>query len=520
MSSPVRRAVPHLLGRRPPTAAALWAAGGRKALSAAASVTVPLALGVALGHPDLGSAAALGGLTAVYGSSLPYRRRAGVVAGCAAVVVAAVALGGLTDGSPALLSVTLGALAAAATAATAHFRVGPPGPLGVVLVGGSASALGADATVLAEHVAAAAAGATLAWLVVMLPWLWDPAGPERRSVAAARAAVAAARSTRPAVVARAVRVADAAVAAGSRRRPSLRAELGVLEEQFLRELPLGDAPAPPPGGAAVAVRPVPPWVWTSLRIGLGVAAAGLVAGALGLASTYWAATTAVAVLLGTDARNTRARAGHRVTGTLVGVGVAALLFAADLPVGLEVLAVGLLLVGVELLVAHQYVLAVSFITPLSLLLVHVGVPERSGLELITTRLTETVVGIVLALAAGLLLFPRAASRRLPGVVATAGARARALVEGTVDEGTVDEGTVDEGTVDEGTVDDRALHDALVVLNEVATAARAELRPAAGTEAWLRRGRWTADLGWGLLGTRARGESHLADVLAARVRADL
>lgn len=67
---------------------------------------------------------------------------------------------------------------------------------------------------------------------------------------------------------------------------------------------------------------------------------------------------------------------HRVTGTLLGVGVG----------------VGLLLVGVELLVAAQYVLAVAFTTPLSLVLVHVGVPGRSGAELIGTRLADTVVG--------------------------------------------------------------------------------------------------------------------------------
>ncbi|KQS60086.1 hypothetical protein ASG36_03580 [Geodermatophilus sp. Leaf369] len=500
MSSPVRRAVPHLLGSRPPSAAALWAGGGRKAVSAGVSVSLPLALGVALGHPDLGSAAALGGLTAIYGSTLPYRRRAGVVAACGLVLVLAVAAGGLTGGSPLLLAVLLGVLAAAATAATAVFRVGPPGPLGVVLVGGSASALGATPEVLAEHVAAAAAGATLAWLVVMLPWVWDPAGPERRALAAARAAVSGDRSVRPAVVARAVRVADAAVSRGSRRRPSLRPALAEVEERFLHELPLADSPGPPPPGAVLAVRPVPPWVWTSLRIGAGVSAAGLVAGLLGLSSTYWACTTAVAVLLGTDARNTRARAGHRVTGTLLGIGVAALLFAADLPVGAEIVAVGLLLVGVELLIAHQYVLAVSFITPLSLMLVHVGVPERTGPELVTTRLAETVVGIVLALAAGLLLAPRSASRRLPGAVEAAGDRVRGLVEGRTTE--------------------PALHDALLLLHEIATASRAELRPAPGTDAWLRRGRWTADLGWGLLGTRARGEAHLEQVLAARVVSDL
>jgi hypothetical protein len=481
---------------------ALWSASGTRALSAAFSVAVPLALGVALGHADLGSAAALGGLTAVYGHQLTYRRRARVVAGWGAVLVLSVALCGLAGGTPVggvpwLLPVTLGLLAGAATAGTALLRTGPPGPLGLALVGGSASALGASPSVLVGHVLAAAAGAALAWVVVHVPWLWDPAGPERRAVAAAQAAVDGAGALRPAQVARAVRTADAAVADGSRRRPSLRPRVRELEQRFLRAVPAVDVP-PPPGPAAPApTRAAPAWVATTVRTTVGVTAAGLVAAGLGLSSTYWASTTAVAVLLGADARAVRARAGHRVTGTLVGVGVAGLLLALDLPVAAEVAAVGLLLVGVELLVTQQYVLAVSFITPLSLLLVHVAVPGRPALELVTTRLAETLVGIVLALAAGVLLLPRSASRRLPAAAAAAGQATAGLVEGTVDEA--------------------GLRARLDVLNEVATAARAELRPAPGTAGWLHRGRWTADLGWGLLAARARGETELAAALARRVR---
>ncbi len=301
------------------------------------------------------------------------------------------------------------------------------------------------------------------------------------------------------MVARALRVADAAVAAGSRRRPSLRPRVRELEAAFLHGLSPADVPPVPPSappGAPVAA--LPAWWPTALRTTAGVTAAGLVAAGLGLGSTYWASTTAVAVLMGTGARAARTRAVHRVTGTLLGVGVAALLLAADLPVGAEVVVVGLLLVGVELLVAAQYVLAVALITPLSLMLVHVGVPGRSGAELIGTRLAETVVGIALALAAGLLLLPRAASRRLPAAVTAAERATAALVAGTDDE--------------------PALRRALEGLDEVGTAARAELRPAAGTAAWLHRTRWSADVGWGLLAARARGEDDLAAALGARAGA--
>jgi hypothetical protein len=55
---------------------------------------------------------------------------------------------------------------------------------------------------------------------------------------------------------------------------------------------------------------------------------------------------------------------------------------------------------------------------------------------------------------------------------------------------------------------------------VATAARAELFAARGTDEELRRSREVADLCWALLGARARGEDALAIWVAARVRHDL
>ncbi|MGY1641402.1 FUSC family protein [Geodermatophilus sp. SYSU D00703] len=474
-------------------------------------MTVPLGIGVAAGRADLGSAAALAALTAVYGHALPYRRRAVVVAAVAGTLTLAGTLGALAGGSPVALSLLLGALAAAAAAVAVLWRVGPPGPLGIVLVAGGSSALGTGPADLGLHVLAAAGGAALAWAGCMLPLLWDPTGPERRTVAAADAAVGEVErgelgTQRPGTIARAIRVAEAAVGEGSRRDDgTLRRRLDEIEQRFVRALP-----ETPRSAAPLPEAEVPdhrwwhaPWASTALRIGGGAAAAGLVATALGLHSPYWAATTAVGVRLGTDARATRARALHRATGTVLGVLVAGLLIWLDLPIGVEIALVGLLQLGVELLIAHQYVLAVSFITPLVLLLVHAGRPEVSGGELIGERLAETAVGSALALAVGLSLLPRAASRRLPGAVrAAADALAAAAAAGP------------------GTAADRRLHDTLAHLNEVATAARAELLPTPAVTAWTTRSRWVADLGWGLLGVRARGDAELAGSLARRVTDEL
>ncbi|WP_299954563.1 FUSC family protein [uncultured Modestobacter sp.] len=510
-TSPLRRVAPHVLGPRLPPLPELWSMNRRRALSAGFSVAAPLTVGLALGEPGIGSAAALGGFTAVYGHSMPYRRRAVVAAGVGAAVVGAIGLGGITGGHPLLLVLTLGAIAAAATAATAVWRIGPPGALPPVLVGGSASALGSAPDVVAQHVAAAAGAAVLSWVVVMLPWLWDPAGPERRALQAADAAVrdaedGALRTTRPGAIARAVWAADTAVAEGSRRRPSLRPQLAGVEARFSRALPTIDATAEGPGPlppARPAGHRTPLWVTTAARTGLGVASAGLVAVVTGLPSPWWAATAAVAVLLGADRRQARARAVHRVTGTLVGTALAGVVFAVDPPTAVTVGLVGLLLVGVELFIAHQYVVSVACLTPVSLLLVHLGVPDLPGSALIVARIEETVVGIAVALAAGLLLLARAGSRRLPAAVTGTAERAVAAARAVP-----------------GSPADRALHHVLIELNEVATAARAELFPAPGADAWRRRSRQVGDLGWALLGARARGDAALADAVAARIVAEL
>ncbi|MCW2702781.1 MAG: Membrane protein of unknown function [Blastococcus sp.] len=500
----------HLFGPPLPAFRSMWDTGGRRGVTAAICVVVPLLLGTWFDRPDLGAAAALGAFTAVYGHALPYRRRAIVVAGVGLALTVAAGLGALTGRHPVALSLVCGVLAAAAAVATGVWRIGPPGPLGIVLVCGGCSALGGQPSEVVVHLLAAAGGAALAWCACMLPWLWDPTGPERRAVEAAERTVAAVERNglggrRPGAVATAVRLADVAVADGSRRDPGmLRRRLRELEHRFFRALPVhhGDGPMelreqiPPSADRWWHV----PWVATAIRIGVGAAAAGLLATAVGLPNPYWAAATAVAVQLGTGARGARARAAHRVTGTVVGVLIAWLIIAADFPVGVQILLVGLLQLAVELLVAHKYGLAVAFITPLVLTLVHIGAPGRSGPELIGERLAETGIGIALALAVSLTLFRRAGSRRLPGAVG--------------------EAAVTAATAAEDPAADRRLHDALVALTEVAAAARAELFATDATNAWLQRGRWVADLGWGLLGARARGDDVLTGALADRIRAEL
>jgi hypothetical protein len=139
----------------------------------------------------------------------------------------------------------------------------------------------------------------------------------------------------------------------------------------------------------------------------------------------------------------------------------------------------------------------------ALSLVRLGTPGAMGSELIEIRLGETLVGIVVGLVAGLLLFPHTGSRRLPAAVTATVAAALAAADAAP-----------------GGPADRALRDALVAQHDIATAARAELFAAPGADAWLHRSRQVADLGWALLGARARQEDALAGWLAARIGHDL
>jgi hypothetical protein len=101
---------------------------------------------------------------------------------------------------------------------------------------------------------------------------------------------------------------------------------------------------------------------------------------------------------------------------------------------------------------------------------------------------------------GLALFRRAGSRRLPGAVAAASDAAVRAAEDRAADG--------------------RLHDTLVTLSEVATAVRAELFPTEESAALLERARWVADLGWALLGARARGDAVLASTLVQRIGDEL
>ncbi|GAA2152671.1 FUSC family protein [Nocardioides koreensis] len=139
----------------------------------------------------------------------------------------------------------------------------------------------------------------------------------------------------------------------------------------------------------------------ALRNGLAVAIAGSLATAVGIGHPYWAMVSAVVPLAARDLGQQVTRGLHRVIGTGLGLGMAAVLFALDPRGLLLILVIVLLQVGAELLVGRNYALALVAVTPLALLMVHVVAPTPAG-TLLWDRGLETLIGVVIGLAVGYL----------------------------------------------------------------------------------------------------------------------
>jgi uncharacterized membrane protein YccC len=155
-------------------------------------VALPLAIGVAAGHPQSGAAASFGGLASLYVPQSPYRYRARVVAAVGAGLAIAVLIGAMA-GRWTPVAATVTALAAGIASFVCQAAELPP-PREVMLIMAllAATAVPAGLTGAAQRAGLAAAGAAFAWLVTMSPALSRRRRrlPERRAVDAALAAVA------------------------------------------------------------------------------------------------------------------------------------------------------------------------------------------------------------------------------------------------------------------------------------------------------------------------------------------
>jgi uncharacterized membrane protein YccC len=155
-------------------------------------VALPLAIGVAAGHPQSGATASFGGLASLYVPQSPYRYRARVVAAVGAGLTIAVLIGALAGSLTWVAAVVTALAAGIASFVCQAAELPPPRELMLIMALLAATAVPAGLAGAALRAGLAAAGAAFAWLVTMSPALGRSRRrlPERRAVVAALAAVA------------------------------------------------------------------------------------------------------------------------------------------------------------------------------------------------------------------------------------------------------------------------------------------------------------------------------------------
>ncbi|GAB2442580.1 FUSC family protein [Streptomyces incanus] len=287
---------------------------------------------------------------------------------------------------------------------------------------------GADPAIGWRMVGVTAFAALLASVLLLVPPVFAPRGPERRAVAAAREAVAAyQQTTKDEQAARLSRnAAHQAVNSAwltlqsawpANRGPRYRALTSELMEtnRRLAETVLArlgtSVPAPAPGrcgplpgrpgwrfllGRALRGNSVE-W-FTAWRMGLAAGAAGIISQVVGIGHPYWAILTSTVVInQWMDRVTATRRAAHRTVGTLLGVGVVWAVFALHPTLWWTVAAVVVSMIGMYLLLPLNYALALVAITPMALLAVEAaGGGTVTGI--ITDRFADTVIGAATAVA--------------------------------------------------------------------------------------------------------------------------
>ncbi|MGZ8178173.1 FUSC family protein [Williamsia sp. SKLECPSW1] len=406
-----------------------WPAGTR----AAAAFLLPASALLAAGLGRSALLAALGGFAVLYGENRPFRIRWRVIltAGLALVASAAVMgvlseVAGAAPSTAASLGLVVAAVAIAAIGVYVGnaLRIGPPGPFFVVLTGGVALSVVRHGVHPGVVVGCTAAGVLGALVAGMAPALVRRRTPEIAAVASATAAVEA--------------YLDAGASRSSHLRQGAAGALlhawSVLHDAAQVDGPLarrlweahhrvhtGDHPdEPDPTSMAPLPRPSvrqrlraaahldSPAAVATLRVTVAATLAGVLSVVSGLDRPDWAIVAVVLVLqLGPDRVRGGLRGMHRLIGTVAGVGLFALIHHLDLSIPALVALLTLLTFVIELTVVSNYGLAVLAITPLALSMSASG-PAIA--EPALDRICETVIGVVVGVAALWIVAPRAHRR--------------------------------------------------------------------------------------------------------------
>ncbi|WP_169914587.1 FUSC family protein [Rhodococcoides yunnanense] len=407
-----------------PSAGRRWPGGVRAALAFA----IPASIAWVLGFETAALLTVSGSFAVIYGEGRPYRSRWRIVSIAGVALVASV-LAGATAGSGSSYVVpvlVLAVVAAIAVYIVAALRLGAPGAFFFVLVCAVSSYLPSAHISPTTAAAWAAAGAVSAALVSMAPVLWAPRAPEEDAVSAAKSTVEMylsdagarraagsrlhaawaavydaglpTRNPRPALV-QALFSAHLSFAAATHARSSHAVDLDPDPDADV-DAPSDVLPLARPSVAYRLRRSLHPQshaVATATRVFVGALASGGMAVALGLPRPDWAVLGAVLVLQqGPDRVHGSYRGVQRLGGTVLGVALFALVQELSVT-GVTIIVVLMALQFlIEISVARNYGLAVVFITPLALLMGSLSHPDASTADVVTDRVIETVLGVLVA----------------------------------------------------------------------------------------------------------------------------
>lgn len=329
-------------------------------LRAALAVAVPLFALFAVGRLDLTAYATFGAFTALYGRNEPYRVRVRTLTVAAVALLLSIAAGTAlaVAGEPLpLVALALIVVVGGGTLFVTVFQMVPPQALFFVFALLVCAAVPTRAEDALPRIGLAAASAAFAWLLTMSGWAI------RRIPGVSRG-----------LLARTGLINDL------RRRPAL--DVGAFRD---------------------------PRVWLTVAQNVvGVLLAGGIALAFGFGHAYWAVVSVVAVIPPARAAHSISRSLHRIVGTIVGVGVTAVLLAWSPPPAAVIVVIVVCQFFAEILVARHYGAALVFITPLALSVSHLAAPTPLN-ALVIDRVLETVLGSAIGI--GLVLLARLVERR-------------------------------------------------------------------------------------------------------------
>jgi hypothetical protein len=330
------------------------------AVESAIAIGLPVAIFTLFGQPLLGILALVGGFSVMYLAERTRRSRAKLFPLIALGFVASSAIGVGTAQSLVASLIALLIVAAVAAALCFGFRVGPPGALFFVLVAGASNHLAAPVATQGAALAGGivvgmvAVGCLVAYAVVLVPLLV------------------------PAVRRR------AAAGASDRKRVTFR--LDPISRLIV------------------------------FRLIIASAIALVISAPLGVHRVYWVLVTVVAILQADHhIRLTVLRGVHRVAGTLIGVGLFALIALWN-PSGLwlAVLVAALIFSG-QLVLLSNYGLGLVLITPLALVIAAQGHSEPL-INVVGDRVVDTVLGGGIAMVVLMLSIALRRIRRLRAAV--------------------------------------------------------------------------------------------------------